>query len=41
VKNDSLSYENYYEIYDFDTKELVYKSNMYEAPPENIIIGLL
>lgn len=39
-KTDHLGYENYYEIYDFDTKEAIYKSNMYESPPDNIIIKL-
>jgi hypothetical protein len=40
MKNNSLSYENYYEIYDFDTQLLIFKSNMYETPPENLIIAL-
>lgn len=39
-KKDDLSYENYYEIYDFDTKMLIYKSNAHETPPENTIIAL-
>jgi hypothetical protein len=40
VKKDHLAYENYYEVYDMHTKQLIYKSNIYEAPPENIIIPL-
>jgi hypothetical protein len=40
-KQDNLSYENYYEIYDFDTKTLIYKSNTHETPLENNIIALL
>jgi hypothetical protein len=34
-----LSYENYYEIYDCDNK-LIFKSTMYEKPPDNTIIKL-
>lgn len=40
IKENPLSYENYYEIYDFDSNQLVFKSNMYENPPDNIIIAL-
>lgn len=40
-KQDNLSYENYYELYDFDSKQLIYKSNIYESPQDNVIIGLL
>lgn len=40
-QNNNLSYENYYELYDFDSKQIIYKSNIYESPPNNIIIGLI
>lgn len=40
-QKDNLSYENYYEIYDTDTKKMIYKSNMYEAPDKNKTIPLL
>lgn len=39
-KIDNLSYENYYELYDTESDALIYRSNMYETPPENIIVPL-
>lgn len=39
-KQDNLAYENYYEFYDFDTNQLIYHSNQYEVPQNNIIISL-
>lgn len=38
-KNNHLSYENYYEIYN-ESNDLIFASNMYEPPPRNTIIKL-
>jgi hypothetical protein len=38
IKQDNLSYENYYELYDTETQKLLYKSNIYETPEDNKII---
>jgi hypothetical protein len=34
------AYENYYEVYDTDTQACLYKSTLYEKPPDNIIIKI-
>ena len=38
-KNNQLSYENYYELYD-ESNDLVFSSTMHETPPKNTIVTI-